>query len=129
MVFSVAKRIVSDIRPSMDRVPSVKTVPLVELPDDHLLVALAHIASSRKGLTGRNAALLSLAPMLRYADVLRKLQEDTRGLHSTEGGREKVRILCDIAILDLGELCTFGDREAGRLLERIEQRRRNLSMR
>lgn len=128
MFFSVAKERPPENRPNLDRVPRIKSAPLVELPDDHLLVALAHIASSSKGLTGRNAALLQLAPMLRYADVLQKLQEDTRGLHTNRGGREKARILCDIAILDLAQLCSVGDRDAGRLLDRIQQRRRNYTI-
>lgn len=112
----------------MDRVPRIKGARLTELPDDHLLVALAFIAASRKGLTGKYAGMMGLGPMLRYAPVLQKLQEDTRGLHVNEGGREKARQLTDIAILDLGELCTIGDRDAGRLLDRIQQRRRSLTV-
>lgn len=128
MVLSVAKERPPENRPNMDRIPRIKSAPLNELPEDHLLVALAFIAASRKGLTGRNAALLELAPMLRYADVLTKLQADTRGLHTNEGGKERARQLTDIAILDLGELCTIGDRDAGRLLDRIQQRRRSLTV-
>lgn len=116
-----------EARPNLDRVPRIKGRPLFELPDDHLLRALAYIASSRKGLTGKYATTTTLPPMHRYADALHKLQADTRGLHTTAAGRDRARVLADIAIVELGDLCTNADRDAGRLRARIEQRHRTLT--
>nr|WP_141216047.1 MULTISPECIES: hypothetical protein [unclassified Rhodococcus (in: high G+C Gram-positive bacteria)] len=124
----MAKERPPENRPRLDRIPRVKSAPLAELPDDHLLIALAHIASSSKGLHGKYAGMMGLGPMLRYAPTLEKLQADTRGLHKTEGGRAEARRLADAAIVDLAQLCTPGDAEAGRLLARIAQRRRNYTI-
>lgn len=128
MVLSVAKERPPENRPNLDRIPRIKSAPLNELPEDHLLVALAHIASSSKGLHGKYAGMMGLGPMLRYAPILEKLQADTRNLHKTEGGRAEAHRLADAAIVDLAQLCTPGDADAGRLLGRIAQRRRNYTI-
>lgn len=115
-----------DKRPNLGKVPYIPTRPIAELPDDHLLRALAYIAGSKKGLGDIHSRMLDMPPMATYAPILRKLDADTRNLHRTRRKADALRAreLTDIALADLAAIVTRADRLTGGMRERINARQR-----
>ncbi|OZD57587.1 hypothetical protein CH263_25695 [Rhodococcus sp. 06-1059B-a] len=112
----------------MDTVPRIRSAkPAVALPDDHLLVALAHIAASSRGLSKAHRRTLAAPAMRRYTPIIEKLHDDTRDLRSTPQGCDRADWLCGIALHDLATACTQADRLAGAMRPRMAARGYKLS--
>ncbi|MFG1784621.1 hypothetical protein ACGFIU_19460 [Rhodococcus oryzae] len=103
-----------DPRPDLNKVPKIRSVPIHELPEDHVLVALAHIAASSGGLAAEHRRVLFTPMMSKFAPVLTKLNRSARAIHQRGGAAapEQIRQLVEIALIDLSELCTDGQRRS-----------------
>lgn len=107
--------------PSMSKVPDVRSDELAVLPDDHLLVALACLASSKRGLTRIHRRLIAEPSLAKFAPTLAKLQRSTRRLHTDDSAAARAEILrrTEMALVDLGELCTPEELWAGSMTPHV----------